>query len=168
MFKRYWILLAVFCAALLCGACSYSLGGRGKLPFSTIMIAPVKNETDLAQTQATLARNLFDSLNAEPGLTVVPEGGQAELEVVIAEVKRSVSLTNSRDTGIAGTTTLSLKIICSLLDVRTGKYYFKDRQISVSAENYQGGQTGLLATQTFPQLSRDAAREIKDVIVSVW
>lgn len=168
MFKRCFLLFAVFAATLLCVACSYSLGSRGKLPFSTIMIAPVKNMTDLPQTQATLARNLFDSLNAEAGLTVVSEGAQAELEVVIAEVERGISLTNSRDTGIASTTTLTLEIRCSLRNMQTGEYYFQDRSIRVSAENYLGGQTGLLATQVFPQLSRDAARKIKDEVVGVW
>ena len=33
-------------------ACSYSLGNRGELPFSTIEIAPIVNEADLPQAQA--------------------------------------------------------------------------------------------------------------------
>lgn len=168
MFKRWLLLCLLFAGTCLWAACSYSLGGRGKLPFSTIMIAPVKNMTDLPQTQATLARNLFDSLNAEPGLSVVSVGGQAVLEVVVSKVKRSMSLTNSQDTGMASSTTLTVTFLCSLRDVRTGKYYFRDRSTSVSAENYLGGQSGLLMTQTFPQISRDAARQIKDLIVSVW
>lgn len=132
------------------------------------MVAPVKNMTDLAQTQATLARNIIDSLNVEPGLEVVQYNGQAELSVVIAEVKRRVSLTSSRDTDVASTVTMTVKLNCSLRDMRTGKYYFKNRSVSVSSENYMGGQAGLLETQVFPQLSRDAAREIKDVVVGTW
>lgn len=168
MFKRLLLIVALFAGTLLGVACSYSFGGRGPLPFSTIMVAPVKNMTDLAQTQATLARNIIDSLNAEANLEVVPYNGQAELSVEIAEVKRTVSLTNSRNTDVASTTTMTLKLNCSLRDMRTGKYYFRNRVIRVSSENYMGGQAGLLETQVFPQLSRHAARKIKDTIVSTW
>jgi hypothetical protein len=168
MLKRLFIVFCLFVGALCGVSCSYSMGGRGKLPFSTIMVAPVKNMTDLAQTQATLARNIIDSLNVEEGLKVVPYNGQAELTVVIAEVKRTVSLTSSRDTDVASTITMSLKLNCSLRDMRTGKYYFENRSVSVSSENYMGGQAGLLETQVFPQLARDAARKIKDTIVGTW
>ena len=40
--------------------------------------------------------------------------------------------------------------------------------ISVTSENYMGGQAGLLETQVFPQLARDAARKIRDTVVGVW
>ncbi|MGN0834661.1 MAG: hypothetical protein ACI4QA_02370 [Candidatus Spyradosoma sp.] len=168
MFRRPISLFCLFAVTLLCAACSYSLGAHGKLPFSTVMVAPIKNMTELTQTQATLATDVADALNAEPGLKTVVYGGNARLEIVVTDVKRSVSLTNSRDTGVASTQTLTVKLSCSLFDVRTGKYYFRDRAVSVSAETYMGGQTGLLETQAFPQLSRDAARKIRDLVVGVW
>ena len=132
------------------------------------MLAPVENMTDLAQTQATLARNIIDRLNDEAGLEVVPYNGQAELTVVIADVTRRISLTNSRNTDVASTTTMTVKLNCSLRNMRTGEYYFRNRSISVSSENYMGGQAGLLETQVFPQLARDAARKIRDAVVGVW
>lgn len=168
MLNRLLLIVCLFAGSLLAVACSYTLGGRGKLPFSTIMVEPVKNMTDLAQTQATLARNIIDDLNAEASLEVVPYGGQAALTVVIADVKRRISLTNSRDTDIASTTTMTVVLDCSLRDMRTGNYYFRNRRISVSSENYMGGQSGLLETQVFPQLSRDAARKIRDAVVGTW
>lgn len=168
MLKRLFAIVCLFAGGIFLASCSYSMGGRGKLPFSTIMVEPVKNMTDLAQTQATLARNIIDSLNVESGLKVVPYGGQAALSVVIADVSRKISLTDTRDTDVASTTTMKVTLTCSLRDMRTGKYYFRDRSVSVSSENYMGGQAGLLETQVFPQLSRDAARKIKDLIVSTW
>lgn len=168
MLKRLFVIFCLLAGALCCVSCSYSMGGRGKLPFSTIMVAPVKNMTDLPQTQATLARNIIDSLSVEAGLKVVPYNGQAELSIVVADVKRTISLTNSRNTDVASTTTMTVTLNCSLRDMRTGKYYFENRSISVSSENYMGGQAGLLETQVFPQLSRDAARKIKDAVVGTW
>ncbi len=168
MLKRLFIVICLFAGMLWTASCSYSVGGRGKLPFSTIMLAPVENMTDLAQTQATLARNIIDRLNDEAGLEVVPYNGQAELTVVIADVTRRISLTNSRNTDVASTTTMTVTLDCSLRNMRTGKYYFRNRSISVTSENYMGGQAGLLETQVFPQLARDAARKIRDTVVGVW
>ena len=69
---------------------------------------------------------------------------------------------------MASTTTMTVTLDCSLRNMRTGKYYFRNRSISVTSENYMGGQAGLLETQVFPQLARDAARKIRDTVVGVW
>lgn len=168
MFRRLFCLLCLSAGTLIFPACTYSLGAHGKLPFSTISVALIKNKTELAQTQATLATDISDALNAEPGLKTVVRGGNARLEVVVEDVSRTVSLTHSRDTGVASTQTLRVKFSCSLQDSRTGKYYFRNRVVNISAETYMGGQTGLLETQAFPQISRDAARKIRDLVVGVW
>lgn len=163
--------LALLCAGtLLCvvPACSYSLGGRGALPFSTIEIAPVVNEADLPQAQATLAREVSDALNREPKLRTVVADGDAELRIVIADYRRLISATSSGDSVIASTQSLTLVLKCSLTDRRSGKYYFRDRQVSVSADVYTGSAPGLGEPQSFPVLSREAARKIRDLVTSVW
>lgn len=148
--------------------CGYSLGTGGKLPFSTIEIAPIINEADLPQAQAMLARDIADTLNRDPQLSTVIENGTVELCVVITEYKRSISATSARDSVLASTQKLTLTLKCSLLDTRTGKFYFRDRSVSVDTEVYTGTSPGLGEPQSFPVLSREAARKIRDMIVSVW
>ena len=149
-------------------ACSYSLGNRGELPFSTIEIAPIVNEADLPQAQATLAREIADALNREPKLSTVIDRGDAELEIVISDYRRRISSTASRDSVLASTQNLTLVLKCSLLNKRTGKYYFRNRSISVSTEVYTGQAPGLGEPQSFPVLSREAARKVRDLVTNVW
>jgi len=149
-------------------ACSYSLGNRGALPFNTIEILPIENTADLPQAQATLARDISDTLNREPNLRTVVENGVATLHVVISDYRRSISSTSSNDSVLASTQTLTLTLSCSLQDTRTGKYYFRDRAVSVSTNVYTGTSPGLGETQSFPVLSREAARKVRDMVASVW
>lgn len=161
------ILLAALFSCALCG-CGYSLGGLGKMPFSTVEISPVVNEADLPQAQAMLARDVADVLNREPKLRTVVERGEADLQIVISDYTRSISAKSARDSVLASTQKLTLKLKCSLQDTRTGKYYFRDRSVSVSTDVYTGTSPGLGEPQSFPVLSREAARKIRDMITSVW
>ena len=168
---RSRVALVALAAGTLLGlvpACSYSLGGRGELPFSSIEIAPIENEADLPQAQATLARNISDALNREPKLRTVVSNGDAELRFVISDYRRSISATSSDDSVLASTQNLTLELKCSLSDTRSGKIYFRDRTVSVSTEVYTGTAPGLGEPQSFPVLSREAARKIRDLVTSVW
>lgn len=162
--------LSLLAGTLLCGlsACGYSLGVGGKLPFSTIEIAPIVNNADLPQAQAMLARDISEALNRDPQLSTVIENGAAELRVVISDYRRSISATSARDSVLASTQRLTLELNCSLLDTRTGKFYFKNRPVSVDTEVYTGTSPGLGEPQSFPVLSREAARKVRDMVVSVW
>ena len=126
------------------------------------------NEADLPQAQATLAREIADALNREPKLSTVIDRGDAELEIVISDYRRSISSTASRDSVLASTQNLTLVLKCSLLNKRTGKYYFRNRSISVSTEVYTGQAPGLGEPQSFPVLSREAARKVRDLVTNVW
>ena len=168
---RSRVALVALAAGTLLGlvpACSYSLGGRGELPFSSIEIAPIENEADLPQAQATLARNISDALNREPKLRTVVSNGDAELRIVISDYRRSISATSSDDSVLASTQNLTFELKCSLSDTRSGKIYFRDRTVSVSTEVYTGTAPGLGEPQSFPVLSREAARKIRDLVTSVW
>lgn len=169
--KTAAIFLTALCAGTAFGVfsgCAYSLGNRGALPFSTIEIRPIVNEADLPQAQATLARDIADVLNREPGLSTVIENGAAELRIVISDYRRTISASSSEDSVIASTQRLTLDLKCTLVNSRTGKFYFRDRKISVSTEVYTGTSPGLGEPQSFPVLSREAARKVRDLITSVW
>lgn len=162
------ILLGAFVLAGTSACGVYSLGAKKKLAFSSVALAPIANHANLPQAQATLARNIADSLNQEAGIKTTTANGDAELQIVIEDYSRTISATSARDSTIASAVNLRLTLSCSLLDTRSGKYFFKNRKISVSREAYVGDEVGLAETQTFPILSRDAARKVKDLLVNVW
>lgn len=149
-------------------ACNYSLGNRGKLPFATIEIAPIVNNADLPQAQAMLARDIADTLNRTPKLSTVIENGAAELQVEISGFRRNIAATSSEDSVLASVQSVTLELNCSLLNTRSGKYFFRNRKISASTDVYTGAAAGLGEAQSFPVLSREAARKVRDLIVSVW
>lgn len=167
-FRKTIFASAVLLAAGTLAGCGYKLGGLGEMPFSTIEISPIVNDADLPQAQATLARDVADTLNREPRLRTVVEGGEAELRIVIKDYSRSITAKAARDSVLASTQKLTLKLSCSLVNTRTGKFYFRDRSVSVSTEVYTGTSPGLGEPQSFPVLSREAARKVRDMIASVW
>ncbi len=170
MFAGTLLFSLLFCAltGTFFPGCAYTLGGRGRLEFSSVEIHPIINEADLPQAQAQLARDIADTLNPEPKLRTVISGGDVELRVVISDYKRSISARSSRDSVLASKQTLTLKLKCSLLDKRTGRYCFRDRPVSVDTDAYIGTAPGLGESQSFPILSREAARKVRDLITSVW
>lgn len=161
---------ALLAGTLLAGtaSCGYKLGSRGKMPFSTVEIAPIVNDADLPQAQAQLARDIADILNREPKLRVVIDRGAAELSIRISDYSRSITAKSARDSVLASTQRLTLELSCTLRDKRSGKIYFRDRKITASTEVYTGTSPGLGEPQSFPVLSREAARKVRDLITSVW
>lgn len=169
--RKFWGALAVVVLTGtlgVCSGCSYSLGSNARLPFSTIEIAPIVNNADLPQAQAMLARDIAGMLNREPKLSTVIENGAAELEIEIRDFRRSIVATSSEDSVIASVQKLTLELNCSLLNTRSGKYYFRNRKISVSTDVYSGEAPGLNEHQSFPVLSREAARKVRDLVTGVW
>lgn len=170
MRKISWLLSTIVLAGTLffSSGCSYSLGSSGKLPFSTIEIAPIVNNADIPQAQAMLARDIAGTLNREPKLSTVIENGAAELKIEITDFRRNTVATSSEDSVLASVSQLTLVLNCSLLNTRSGKYYFRNRKISVSTDAYAGESPGLSESQSFPVLSREAARKVRDLVVGVW
>ncbi len=170
--KRFLTLgfILVLISGIFVGGCAnYSPGrGKAKLDFSTISLAPIKNEADLPQAQALLARNISDELNSEGGLTLVQEGANVELTVVISDYSRHTSISSSSDTVVASSIVMKVTLKCSLRDLRTGKFYFKDKEISESMESYLGTATGLAETQALPALTRSLAQKVREAVVGVW
>lgn len=143
----------------------YSLGAHGELPFSTVTVMPVKSEIDFAGTQALLAKNIIEAINAEPGITTKTEGGSAELFVTLTKINRSTSVSGRYDAHVNTVEKISITASVSLRDVRGNGWYFKDRPVTADIQVYL---SDLNSAQSYPAVSRELARRIKDQIVSVW
>ncbi len=169
--KFFALIFAVLLAgtAIFSGCSNYSLGrGNDKLNFSTISLAPIKNSAELPSIHALLAKNIADEFNSEADLAFVPEGGNAELFVKISGYGRSGFLNSSEDTAIVSAVKMKITLLCTLRDSRSGEIYFQNRKISASVETFLGSATGLAENQALPELSRAAAKKVREAVTATW
>lgn len=166
MLRRLGIALLVSFAAVLSG-CGYHLGTEVEMPFSSITIEPVRNESFAPQMQAEIHRQLADAFASEPGLHLVPSGGQAHIKVTLVEYRRDVAAVNPADTASAASYRVTLTAKATLLD-SGGRVLFRDRQFSATLPAYAANGFSRTEYQTLPLLSRELARNIKDSAVDVW
>jgi outer membrane lipopolysaccharide assembly protein LptE/RlpB len=155
--------------------CGYQLGAQAALPFSTISIEPIQNETLAPQIQVALHEQIAATLARENNLTLVADGAQATLRVRIHRYNQYTTATNPRDTAIGMSFNLTLVVQCDLLNNRDPSApYFKGREITASAVAHSpeaiGASGGFSAVeyQTLPSITRDLARKIRDSITSTW
>ncbi len=152
----------------LCGCSNYQLGTHASVPFSSITIQPVINDTFAPQAQALLHQQLADSLAQEKSLQVRGADGQASLIVRIIRYSKNVSATRSDDTVLGSSYQIEMTAECTLIDNRTGKPYFQNRPIYASADSYASSGYSSSEYQTMPILTRELARKIKESVVSTW
>jgi outer membrane lipopolysaccharide assembly protein LptE/RlpB len=155
--------------------CGYQLGTQASLPFNTISLESVKNDSLAPQIQVALHEQLAAVLARENGLALVSEGAQATLRVRILNYNQTVTATNPRDTAIGMSFSLTLVAQCDLLNNgNPSKPYFTGRKITASAVAHSpeaiGASGGFSAVeyQTLPTVTRELARKIRDSITGVW
>jgi hypothetical protein len=153
-------------------ACAhYRLGASGPLPFHKLYVAVVKNQAYVAQAQAPVTEMLRQSLLQEGNLQLTEQAdADATLDVVLYDYQRLTAATQQGNSLNAQSYTLTLTARCTLVDNRSGKVYFKDRQIEASQVAYvqNGDSFSESEYQTMPKLARDLAEKIKDEIVGTW
>ncbi|MDR2863164.1 MAG: LPS assembly lipoprotein LptE [Puniceicoccales bacterium] len=160
--------LALLLVTAFSGCGHYTLGSSAKPPFSSLNILPIENEIQAPQTQALLSQQLMDALSQESGVHIVSADGQATLRVRLVHFERKVASTRSKDTVLGNSFLLYLRARCTLVDNRTGKQLFKNREITASAEVHDNGAYNATEYQTMTVLSRDLARKIRDAVTGVW
>lgn len=156
-------------AILLLPSCaSYTLGTRTKPPFSSLAIAPVRNETHAAQMQALLSLQLADLLSQEKGIRIVASGSDATLSIRITRYEHSVAATDPRDTTLGNSFNLRIRALCTLMDNRTGRPLFEEREITaVAVAHAMDGFTNV-EYQTIPVLTRALAQKLRDTLTGTW
>jgi outer membrane lipopolysaccharide assembly protein LptE/RlpB len=174
--RRHFLALgtALFSAPFL-ASCGYRLGAQGSLPFSTLSIQSVKNDTHAPQIQALLHEQLGASFARENGLHLVTEGAQATLRVSIVRYAHEIAATSPHDTGLGSSFQLLLRVSCDLLNNTNPAHpYFTKREIESSTVAHTPATVGTaggfssVEYQTLPVLTRDLARKIRDTVTGVW
>jgi hypothetical protein len=177
---RVWSLLLV--SAFLVQGCSHYRLGAGTGPsFSTIYIAPTKNQATLAQSEATLSTMLREAFIKDGRLQVVDSEADAEatLTVTLTNYKRDNAANREDDNGLARKFTLRLSASMSLRDNRSGTMLFKNRLVEVQREAFVDNGLGSVPFgtsnnqlqseyNTFPLLAELLAGKATHAVLDVW
>lgn len=172
MNKFFKITTCIFALAIstLFFACKYQLAGTAQpLPFKTISLAQVVNDSYAPQAASPLNTQLATMLSQSPALELVALGdSQAVLEVTLDDYTKRIFATRESDTALASALNVTLTATCSLKDVRTNKYLFKDRKVSVSSNVYDANGMLNAEYQNMTVLTRELAKRITDQVLGVW
>ena len=174
-------MLTLFTVAFTSGCKSYQLGNPVELPFESIYIKPVTNDSFAPQAQALLSAQIREAFIRDGRTQVLTkaETADAVLFVNLIEYKRRAAARQSVDTAVAAGFSLTLLSEVSLFDQNKGDYFFQNRVIQKSANAFvndpyatpAGTQTqDFLQSeyQAMPRLSRELARRIADEVLSPW
>ncbi len=168
---RNLILRAVFLVLpLLLASCNYRLAGTPQpLPFKTIAVEQVVNDSYAPQASNPLMNQLTAMLAQSPALELVPlDDAQAVLEVTLDDYTKTVLATSERDTALARSIGITLKAKCTLKDARSGRTLFKDREVSVTNTVYSNDGFLNAEYQNMTILTRELARRIADQVLGIW
>ena len=174
-------IIVIFTAALISGCKSYQLGNPTELPFDSIYIKPVTNDSFAPQAQASISSQIRDIFihDGRTKLVTSSEAADAVLIVNLTEYKRYAAARRSVDTTVAAGFSLVLTAEVSLFNQNKGDYYFQERIVRKSSNAYLNAPYDTTATtqsqdflqseyQAMPRITRDLARRIADEVLNPW
>jgi hypothetical protein len=174
--------LALACVGFFGGCKSYQFGNATELPFESIYIQPVANESFAPQAQALLSAQIRDAFIRDGRTRLVTKEADADAVLIVSltEYGRQAAARQSEDTVVARDFDLTLAATVSLYDQNKGDYYFSGRILEERSNAYAdnpyaanpaiSGTQGFLQSeyQAMPRLTRDLARKIADEVLSPW
>ncbi|MBR4597248.1 MAG: hypothetical protein IKO42_02495 [Opitutales bacterium] len=162
-------LLAAISVFGLC-ACNYTLDGTAQpLPFKTIAVKQVVNNSYAPQASNPLMVQVCTMLSQTPALTLVDlDDAQAVLEITLDDYTKTIYATDWRDTDMAKALTIKLSATCTLRNLKTGEVIFKDRPFSVKNHIYNNDGFLNAEYQNMTSLTGMLARKIVDGVLGVW
>lgn len=178
---RSFILLSLVVTCGLAGCKSYQLGSSTELPFKTIFVKPVSNDSFAPQAQIILSSQLRDAFIRDGRLQLVTEEDIADavLLVNLTDYERTAASRKRGDSVVAKDFDLQLTADVSLFNQNKGDYYFEAREITERSNAYvenpyidpSDTQTQDLLQaehQALPRITRDLAGKIADEVLSPW
>ena len=158
---------------------AYHLGSPTEIPFKSIYIAPVANNSYAPQAQTITSAMLRENFTRDARVKVVAnkENADAILLIDLTDYERSGTASNRQDTSIADSFDIRLGAVVSLLDQKTGTYLFAERPIQVTTNAFtrnlyqdddQPIAYQLSERQAMEQLARDLARRTTEMVLSPW
>ena len=177
---RVWSLLLAT-ALLAQGCANYQLGTGTGLTFATLYVAPAKNKTSLAQSQALVSTLVREAFIKDARVSLVDSAADADatLELTLVGYHRQNAGNREDDNGLARRFALKLSASCTLRDNRTGKILFKDRIVEVQREAFTDNGLGYVPFgqsndqlqseyNTLPLLGAALADKVTHTVLDVW
>ena len=174
-------IVALFNLAFICGCNSYQLGNPVELPFESIYIKPVTNDSFAPQAQTLLSAQIRDAFirDGRTKLVTSREAADAVLLINLTEYNRYAAARQSDDTTSAASFSLELSAEVSLFNQNKGDYYFQKRIINESSSAYVDNPyatSSVSQTQDFlqmeyqaiPRLTHDLSRRIAEEVLNTW
>lgn len=152
------------------GCAHYQLGTGSRLAFTTLYVAPVRNQALLPQADALVAAALREAFVRDGRVTLVasPEAADATLQVTLTGYRREMLAANPADTGLARKFALHLAASCSLTDNRTRRPLFAHRELTATRDAYTDSGQLQAEYQTLPLLAESLAGEVTHAVLDVW
>lgn len=163
------------------GCKSYQFGNPVELPFESIYIKPVTNDSFAPQAQTLLSAQIREAFIRDGRTQVLSkaETADAVLFVNLTDYNRHAAARQSVDTAVAAGFALTLVTEVSLFDQNKGDYFFQDRVIQKSSNAFVNDPYAAPTApptqdflqseyQAMPRLTRDLARQIADEVLSPW
>lgn len=179
--ERILALLTLFTVAFTGGCNSYQFGNPVELPFESIYIKPVSNDSFAPQAQALLSSQIREVFihDGRTKLVTSRKAADAVLIVNLTEYNRRADARQSLDTTMAANFSLNLSAEVSLFNQNKGEYYFQERMIQKSSNAYvedlyatpaDSQRQGFIQSeyQAMPHIVRGLARRIADEVLSPW
>ncbi|MDA0348551.1 MAG: LPS assembly lipoprotein LptE [Verrucomicrobia bacterium] len=166
--KKLLIVTALAVEWLFYGCASYQAGDGTMVPFSSIQISPVINESQAPQINQVVNHDLREVFIKSGKVQVESTGTEAKLNVTLSGYERQTIATNSQDTALARKYALTLTASCDLINLTEESPYFLNREVSVTLDIFlDSGQTST-ETNAIPLLSKKLAEAIENEVLQVW
>ena len=172
---RFLFFLALLPLLFLSG-CRHYQWDRPAIPFRTIYVQAVTNDSPAPQAQAGLSAQIRKNLIRDGRVVLArgPADADAILQVNLTDYRRNSTIRNSQDTELAEGFDLFLEVQVALFDPNSAQYFFEARRLSTSTSSFASDPVTSEDNftnseyQAMPRLIRDLARKIADEILAVW
>ena len=155
------------------GCRHYQLGSSAQLPFKSIYIEPVHNESYAPQAQSLVTTNLINAFLRHGQVRVTePAQADATLVVTLKNYEKKLAATQSSDSGRARTVSLRLVASVDLINNQNGSFFFQGRSLNaeelIFSSSNNNASLPQAEYQSMPELARELANNIHNSVVDVW
>jgi hypothetical protein len=166
---QLWILPLVAALNLFSQSCThYQAGDGSSVPFSSIQVNPIKNQSQAPQITQILNHDLRQAFLQSGKVVVESSGADTQLNVTLTRYERENIATNSQDTGLARKYALTLVATCDLTNTGEDSAYFRERTVTATLDIFlDSGQTRA-ETNAIPLLSKKLADTIANEVLQTW
>lgn len=171
LFKKMRPLGFACCALVIALGLSgcYHWGSPGELPFATLYIAPVENDTYVPQAQSLVSSQLRKQFLREGRIILDnKDAADAILYTTLTTYTTSTAATQEKETGLPRSFSFGLRAAISLYSVKEQKMLIKKQSVSSSVVTQIDGGAQLAEYQSIPTLAQELALKIKETVLNPW